>query len=270
MKKYLIVLLINLSLFALYSLYIIFSGVTDKSVRIDFSDVQQVKPFPITGKLPKGLVWLNGSEQKPFASSKATKGGTYHSFLLTFPKTLRQVGPESNSGFRSYLDAQDMSLVNYHPKTKQFYPGLAEAWAIGKDKRTVYFKLDKDATWNNGVKVTADDYVFALKFFRSPSLLAPWYNDYFYRFFEEIIKIDKYTIGVRLRKEKPDLIHNCNFPALPYHFYGEMRTVKKSYPVTKAYQLLKQNKKENIKIEKNIKNFSKLKSLQRNKLRKVK
>ena len=248
MKKYLIIMGIILSLFIFSFLFIIFSNVTDKSVTLAIGKVKKVASFPITGKLPKDLIWRDGQAQKPFASLKAKKGGTYHDFLLGFPKTLRQVGPESNSEFRSYLDAQDMNLVAKHPHTNKYYPSLATAWAIDKDQKTVYFKLDEEARWNNGEKVSADDYIFALKFYRSASLLAPWYNDYYSRFFDEVIKIDDYTIGVRLINPKPDLIYNCNIAPLPYHFYGEMRKIKKKYPILEAYKILKRDKK-NISAE---------------------
>ncbi|MCH2207293.1 MAG: hypothetical protein MK132_15665 [Lentisphaerales bacterium] len=57
--------------------------------------------FPITKeKLPEGLVWSSGGEHKPFASSKALKGGVYHKSVTTYPTTFRQYGPNANTAFR--------------------------------------------------------------------------------------------------------------------------------------------------------------------------
>ena len=78
--------------------------------------------FPITKeKLPEGLVWLDGSEQKPFASPKAKKGGVLHSYMTTYPTAFRQYGPNSNTAFRSYLDDNDMYLLDIHPNTSDYY-----------------------------------------------------------------------------------------------------------------------------------------------------
>ena len=71
------------------------------------------------------------------------------------------------------------ALVSRHPNTLKWIPGLATSWAYGKDDKTVYFKLDPAAKWSDGEKVTADDYLFILTYYRSKDIVAPWYNDYY-------------------------------------------------------------------------------------------
>ena len=255
MKKYFIIILFCFLGFALTWLYIAGSKGQFLKDKIQFKKVvQKTKPFPITATLPKNLKWENGNDLPTFASSKAKKGGVWRGWLPSPTKTIRQVGPESNGWFRSYLDVQDMGLVARHPNLDAYYPSLAKAWAFGKDKRTVYFKLDQDARWSDGEKVKADDFVFMLKFYRSKSLLAPWYNDYYLTQIEDILKIDDYTIAVRLPKAKPDLLFNCNVSPKPYHFYGSLRKVKRKVSKLQAYKHLKYTLQE---MGQDIKNFYK-------------
>ena len=70
-----------------------------------------------------------------------------------------------------------MSLMGYQPNTDKLLPELATHWAYGKDGKTMYFKLDKNAKWSDGKPVTADDFIYTLEFMRSPHIKAPWYND---------------------------------------------------------------------------------------------
>ena len=168
---------------------------------------KETKPFPITNEVwPQDLNWHNGMEQKTFSSPKATKGGTWNTSMLSFPPNFRQVGPDSNSGFRGYLDINDLSLTSIHPETRELYPQLAKSWAIHPDKKTVYFQLDPDARWDDGQAVTADDYIFRLKAMRSPSIIAPWYNQYYSTMLDEILKFDDHRIAVRLPKPIADLV----------------------------------------------------------------
>ena len=126
-----------------------------------------IVPFPCTTeKLPKQLKWHNGEGAAIFSSDQAKKGGTYNQYIRTFPQTFRQVGVNANSSFRNELDVNDMSLVEYNPISKTAIPSLATDWAFSDDQRTVYYKLDKDARWSDGVPVTADDYIFGLKLAR--------------------------------------------------------------------------------------------------------
>ncbi len=53
----------------------------------------------------------------------------------------------------------------------------------------MYFKIHKNASWSDGVPVTADDFIFTLEFMRSKYIRDPWHNENFTRYFDKIIKI---------------------------------------------------------------------------------
>lgn len=137
-------------------------------------------------KLPEGLEWETNLSDPVVADQNAKKGGTYHDFLSSFPVTFRQVGPNSNSSFRRNLDRNSLGLLGLHPNTLNFYPVLATHWAVAKDNKTVYYKLNKNAKWSDGKAVEAEDYTYTLEFMRSSHIQAPWYNNYYT---EEISKV---------------------------------------------------------------------------------
>jgi len=91
-------------------------------------------------------------------------------------------------------------------------------WAFGKDKKSMYFKLNPNAKWSDGKPVTAADYVFTLEFMRSPHIVAPWYNDYFTQEIDSVIVFDDYTIAVVGTKAEPDLHLKLGINPTPRHF----------------------------------------------------
>lgn len=117
--------------------------------------------------LPADLQWQTNWDEPLFASSEAKFGGTFRTHIASFPQTLRSVGPDSNSGLRSFFLDETQALVDKHPNTLEWIPALANEWAFAGDNRTVYFKLNPSAKWSDGKPVTADDFVFMLKFYRS-------------------------------------------------------------------------------------------------------
>ena len=48
-------------------------------------------------------------------------------------------------------------LVEYHPKTMEPIPAIAESWEISPDSTIFTFHLRRNARWSNGERVTAQD-----------------------------------------------------------------------------------------------------------------
>ena len=173
-------------------------------------------------KLPDNIQWQTNDTAPLVASPDAKKGGTYHSYVLSFPLTIRTVGPDSNSSFRSAINGNKLSLIALHSNTEELLPELATHWAYGEDKKTMYFKLDKRARWADGHPVTADDYLYTLDFMRSKHIVAPWYNNYYTEKLDKVVKYDDHTIAVVATKEDPDLFLITNINPTPKHFYEEL------------------------------------------------
>ena len=199
--------------------------------------------------LPEDLKWMDGSDEQEFASPKAKKGGTWEVFMRDFPRTLRTIGPDANGAFRSYLlDYNVISLVHAHPNSDGYYPGLAKSWAVGKDGRTVYFRLDPQAKYSDGEKVKASDFFFFFYFMRSKHIQAPWYNDFYGKDkFQKVTLYDKETLSITFYKAKPDVVERVSIRAKPEHFYEELdgeflsKYQWNPEPTTGAYVALPEN-----------------------------
>ena len=172
-------------------------------------------------ELPPNLVWQTNSEDPVFASPDATRGGTFHTWILSYPLTMRTVGPDSNGSFAGYLRPIQFGPIAFHPQTRQPIPMLATHWALGDDGRSIYFRIHPDARWSDGESVTADDFVFTLRFMRSKEIVAPWYNNYYTERIRDVKKYDTLTYGVRGADAKPDveMFANYSIGPRPEHFH---------------------------------------------------
>jgi len=212
------------------------------------SDISKTPP-------PDDLKWLTNNSDPIYASPEAKKGGIFHSAIMGFPLTFRVVGPDSNSSFRSAILGNQMSLIGIHPDTENIIPELATHWAYGKDKKTMYFKLNKKARWSDGTPVTAHDFAYTLKFMRSKKIIAPWYNDYYTKEIDKVIVYDDYTLAVVSTKAQPDLYLKIGISPTPRHFYGELgedfvrRYNWKVAPNTGPYQIYDFKKGKYVKFK---------------------
>ena len=194
-------------------------------------------------ELPKDIIWVTNDSDPLFASPEAKKGGTLHLSIMSFPLTFRVVGPDSNSSFRSAILGNQFGLIGIHPNTLNSIPELATHWAFGKDKKTMYFKLNKKARWSDGKPVTAVDFAFTLEFMRSKHIVAPWYNDYYTKEIDKVVVYDDYTLAVVSTKAQPDLHLKIGINPTPRHFYGKLdKDFVKKYnwkivPNTGPYQI---------------------------------
>lgn len=172
-------------------------------------------------QLPDDLQWQTNDTDPIFADPTAKRGGRFRMFMIGFPTTLRMVGPDANGGIAGALRGNTMSLVGQHPNTLNPVPALATHWAFGADGKSIYFKLDPDARWSDGVPIKADDYVFALEFMRSKYIVAPWYNNYYTETITDVVKYDDYTIGVFGGYARPsnELLFELSLGPIARHFH---------------------------------------------------
>lgn len=176
--------------------------------------------------LPSDLAWEDGKGQEEFASSEAVQFGIERVYIADFPGTLRTVGPDSSTSFRGFIhDEHDLSLVKRHPETGGYFGGLAKEWAISEDKSTVYFRLEPEAEFSDGVPVRVKHFLFTFYFMNSPWIRAPWYNNWYSpgHKYAHVTRYDELTFAVGLVDAKPDTLRFFEedlFPR-PDHFYRE-------------------------------------------------
>jgi hypothetical protein len=98
-----------------------------------------------------------------------------------------------------------MLLARQHPDELDYYPELAESWALEPETGTVYVKLDPQARWSDGEPVTVEDFMFMFWFYRSPYIRAPWYNNWYGSQYTNITRYDEHTFSITSAVRKAGL-----------------------------------------------------------------
>lgn len=171
--------------------------------------------------LPDDLEWITNLDDPEFASPDALRGGTFRTWILGYPLTMRTVGPDSNGSFAGFLRPIQFNPTSFHPMTRRPIPMLATHWAFGEDGRSIFYRINPIARWSDGEPVTADDFVFTIQFMRSKQIVAPWYNNYYTERIRDVKKYDDHTYAVQGSHAKPrdELISDLGFRPYPDHFH---------------------------------------------------
>lgn len=149
--------------------------------------------------VPADLVWENGMDQPEMGDPRAKKGGVLRRHILDFPPTIRPIGTNANNSFRSELyDLVDVPLVTFHMRTMKLIPGIAKEWALSKDKRTVYFRVDPDARYSDGEPVKASDYLVTAYVQVSDNIFNPYAKQYYKENIAQIAVYDDHTLSISL------------------------------------------------------------------------
>ena len=115
--------------------------------------------FPLAG-------WRDSPN--PLASPHAVAGGEINVYAGQYPKSFNYY-LDNNSFSADLFGALYETLLNMHPVTLQYEPGLAARWSIGADKRTFTFHLNPAAKWSDGRPVTAGDVKWTFDMIMSPT-----------------------------------------------------------------------------------------------------
>ena len=140
---------------------------------------------------------------KFFGDEKAVKGGFLHDEASRFPATMRLFGKEAN-----YLENYWIKILCYepllerHPLTwESTVPRLASHWKISEDKMKFWFRINPDARWSDGRRVTADD-VVATWFLRMDETILDPSQQVMFDKFEEPIAESMYIVSVITKENK--------------------------------------------------------------------
>ena len=213
------------------------------------------RTFPLTA-LPSDLAWETGLDLPEIGSDEAVKGGKIRWFMTSFPPTIRPIGPDSNSSFRSeHYDDIYLTQNGLHPNLPgKYYPGVCDRWAVSPDKKTVYFHIDPAARFDNGRPVTVADFRMAFYIRRSPYAQDPYGQNYFGTKFTGIDQYDELTFAIRLPEPRPDPVYFAQVPPMDHIHYQEFgpdfpqRYQWRKEPSAGAYTILP----EDIKIGRSI------------------
>lgn len=182
--------------------------------------------FATAADIPADLVWEDGMDLPDLGSPEAKKGGTYHERVQDFPRTMRLVGPDSNGSFRPFiLDYVRLVWARAHPGTEEFqvYPEVASSWAVSRDEKKVYIKINPEARFSDGMPITTADVTFTMYMMKQSFIVAPWYNDNYTNTLNGVTVYDDHTFAISLPDARPDMAYKAlNWTPYPRHFFKEL------------------------------------------------
>jgi microcin C transport system substrate-binding protein len=196
--------------------------------------------------IPADLVWQTGMDEPEIGDPAAEKGGVFRRYIPTFPPTIRPFGDNSNNSFRGDIyDYIDLPLVSLHPETMKEIPGLAREWALSADGRTIYFRIDPEARYSDGVPVRARDFLTGIYLKVSDDIVNPYHKQFYREEFAQVAMYDDLTLSVTLPQARlyAAALAGAIQPSPP-HFYQEYgpdyaeRYQWRFPPTTGAYEVL--------------------------------
>ena len=152
------------------------------------------------GKGFDGKGWQTNTDFDLIGDPHAAKGGTFHDYVPDYPGTFRIAGPDSNFQFNASMTGMVYeSLLNVHPTTLEYIPGLATHWQISPDKMTYRFRINPNARFADGTPVTSDDVVATWDLMVDKTLQDPMQQLTFEKFNRPVAE-SKYIVRVQAKE----------------------------------------------------------------------
>lgn len=111
------------------------------------------------------------AESKYYGKTVAPQENVLRYISGSEPQSLDPAVPTGQPEARVIMALFD-GLVEYHPKTMEPIPAIAESWEASEDGTEYIFHLRKNATFTNGVPITAKDFDYSFKRALNPNLAA--------------------------------------------------------------------------------------------------
>jgi peptide/nickel transport system substrate-binding protein len=155
---------------------------------------------------------LAASALVPFA---AHAGKADDTLRIVWKESVPNIDPHFNQ-LRSGIIISSLvmdTLVLKNPSTGDFDPLLATSWEW-TDDTTIRFKLREGVKFHNGEPFNADDVVYTLNFLVDPAnkILTPNNSS----FIKEAVKVDEYTVDVKLKTPFPAAMEYLAGPLFIY------------------------------------------------------
>ena len=143
---------------------------------------------------------IQPEEEIFFGDPRAVKGGSINYIHTLFPRTMRIHGQNSSQVLNSETIANLCyePLLNLHPVTLEFMPRIASHWKISEDKMQYSFRIDPNARWSDGVRVTSDDIIATWDLLMDETILEPS-QQITYGKFERPVAESKYIVNVKAK-----------------------------------------------------------------------
>lgn len=172
-----------------------------------------------------GEGWETKKDYNIAGDSMAVKGGSFTMHVVDFPGTLRTIGKDANTTVNAMMDNMMYeSLLQTDPVTEEYMPMLATHWKISDDKMTFTFRINPNARWADGSRVTAEDVVATWKLLIDPGILEA-YSNILYGSYEQPVVISPYIVSVKSKQLnwRQFLYFGVSMRILPAKYIGSIK-----------------------------------------------
>ncbi|HEX8370822.1 MAG TPA: peptide ABC transporter substrate-binding protein [Pyrinomonadaceae bacterium] len=104
----------------------------------------------------------SSADNRFWGKTQAPKDNVFRYISGSEPESLDPALGTGQPEARIYMALYD-GLVEYHPKTMEPIPGLAENWEVSRDGTEYLFHLRKTGKFSNGAPITAQDFVYTVR-----------------------------------------------------------------------------------------------------------
>jgi len=111
------------------------------------------------------------ANSKYFGQTVAPKNNVLRYISGSEPESLDPAVPNGQPEARILMSIYE-GLIEYHPKTLEPIPAIAESWEVGPDGTEYLFHLRNNAKFSNGDPITAKDFVYTIRRGFSPELAS--------------------------------------------------------------------------------------------------
>ena len=171
-----------------------------------------------------GEGWETKADYNLLGTPEAVKGGSIVMSIPDFPSTLRTEGKDANS-YLNRIAQQIMyePLLQLDPVEDVFIPSLATHWKISEDKMKFTYRINPDARWADGKRVTSADIIATWKLQVDPGILEA-YSNILYGTFEEPVAESMYIVSVKSKQLnwRQFLYFSVSMFILPAHYIGDI------------------------------------------------
>ena len=161
-----------------------------------------------------GLLMIPDAGQVGF-TPKPSDGGVYSEALVGGLSRLNPLLDATNSADRDVDRLVFSGLVSYDASGLPI-PELADSWGVSQDGKTYNFSIRQNATWHDGIPVTADDIIFTIGLIGEDASMYPSSVKELWKSIQ-VNKLNEKTIQFVLPEPFAPFLDYVTFGVLPVH-----------------------------------------------------
>lgn len=156
-----------------------------------------------------------------FTTAVADKGGSFSEGLLGEPRLINPLLPPATDSDRDIATLVYSGLLKHNEEGK-LVPDLAKSYEISSDGLNYTVYLKREAFWQDGKPVTADDVIFTVETAQNPdygsSQRISWQG-------VEVEKIDDYALMFKLKNKYAQFLNNFTLGIIPKHLWQDVKPI---------------------------------------------